>query len=60
MGVETRSREDTSHDLVVEELRHKLKDLTPSMDILVETAQKLPGAEGGLSKRDLNIVAQDG
>ncbi|MEM1611442.1 MAG: hypothetical protein QXQ57_07355 [Sulfolobales archaeon] len=52
-------REDNSYDLMLEELRHKLKDLTPGMDILVETAQKIPGAEGGLSKRDLNTVTQD-
>lgn len=59
MTVEFRRGEArTSSDVIIEEMKTRLKTLTPGTALLVRTARSLPGAEGGLSRRELNAVAR--
>ena len=43
-------------EAAIEELRSRLESLTPSTGLLVGAAQRLPGAEGGLARRELNAL----
>lgn len=54
----SRDSGEASEDRLLEELKTRPKTLTPTTTLLVEAAQSLPGAEEGLSRRELNSVVR--
>ncbi len=57
MSVEFKE-ERTDIGAMLEELRSRIKTLTPSSDALIRAAYRMPGAEGGLSRRELNSLVR--